>query len=336
LNVLDGYGNVLYTIPSASIGQGLITNDVTSSMTVATASYSLTQSYVIITSSSYASSSLSSSYSLTSSYNQSSSYSLNSTNTVYADTASFVYYVEYSGTSSISADSISSSYALTASYALNGGSGGTSLTTGSFYPITSSWALSASWAPGSTPPLSSSYASTSSWSNHSLTASYVEGIQIGTKIRSGIATSLDFSGIPLKATVILNTPFTGDQYSVTINGEDPRTWTYESKTSSSFVINSNSNVLITGEVGWQTIYTDVDVEDTLFRAGLVSGSLFTGIPSKYTVTLTKPLFTTNYAVMIGSEEPRTWTYSNRTNSSFVINSNSNVGLTEMVSWQIIV
>jgi hypothetical protein len=42
---------------------------------------------------------------------------------------------------------VSSSYASTASYALNGGGGGggTSLETGSTYPITSSWAESASW-----------------------------------------------------------------------------------------------------------------------------------------------------------------------------------------------
>ena len=41
------------------------------------------------------------------------------------------------------------SYAITSSYAMNGGSGGTSLTTGSTYPITSSWsnnALTASYA----------------------------------------------------------------------------------------------------------------------------------------------------------------------------------------------
>lgn len=48
----------------------------------------------------------------------------------------------------------SSSYALTASYALNGGGGGggATLQTGSFYPITSSWALTASYASSSTIP----------------------------------------------------------------------------------------------------------------------------------------------------------------------------------------
>jgi len=40
----------------------------------------------------------------------------------------------------------SASFATTASYALNGGSGGTSLTTGATYPITSSWAITASYA----------------------------------------------------------------------------------------------------------------------------------------------------------------------------------------------
>ena len=36
---LDGYGNVIASIPTASIGQTLITSDVTSSMTVLSASY---------------------------------------------------------------------------------------------------------------------------------------------------------------------------------------------------------------------------------------------------------------------------------------------------------
>ena len=45
----------------------------------------------------------------------------------------------------------SASYALTASYALNGGTGGATLTTGSTYPITSSW------------------------SNNTITSSYISG-----------------------------------------------------------------------------------------------------------------------------------------------------------------
>ena len=66
-------------------------------------------------------------------------------------------------------NSVSSSYATTASYALNGGGGGTTLITGSTYPITSSWSnntISASYA------LTSSYATTASYALNSLTASY--------------------------------------------------------------------------------------------------------------------------------------------------------------------
>jgi len=61
----------------------------------------------------------------------------------------------FSTTASYTLNTISASYSLTASYALNGGSsgsGGTTLTTGSTYPITSSW------------------------SNNSLTASYLNPI----------------------------------------------------------------------------------------------------------------------------------------------------------------
>jgi hypothetical protein len=47
------------------------------------------------------------------------------------------------GTSSWARNSLSASYALTASYALNGGGSGTSLVTGSTYPITSSWSINA-------------------------------------------------------------------------------------------------------------------------------------------------------------------------------------------------
>ena len=66
-----------------------------------------------------------------------------STGTLTADKVS-VWASKY-GIATSGSFSISSSYARTASYALNGG--GTSLTTGSTYPITSSWALSASTYP---------------------------------------------------------------------------------------------------------------------------------------------------------------------------------------------
>jgi hypothetical protein len=103
-------------------------------MTVATASYAVTQSYtsVLIQSSSFASSSVSASYAL---------------NSTFADSA---LYSEFSGTSSLAADAISSSYALSASYA-------------PFVQTYQTNTVSSSWASSS---LSSSY------SNLALTASY--------------------------------------------------------------------------------------------------------------------------------------------------------------------
>ena len=87
-----------------------------------------------------------------------SSYALNATTASYALTAT------------------TSSYALTASYALNGGSGGTTLVTGSLYPITSSWALTASFSLNAvsqniTNAVSGSFYSSSVWEfTHSLSS----------------------------------------------------------------------------------------------------------------------------------------------------------------------
>ena len=78
-------------------------------------------------------------------------------------------FIGYMDSSSVS---ISSSYALTASYALNGGSGGTPLITGSTYPITASWSInsvSSSWAATA---ISSAFAYSSSFAT---TASYFSG-----------------------------------------------------------------------------------------------------------------------------------------------------------------
>ena len=116
----------------------------TSANTATSASYATVASSS--TSATTANSATSASYSL------SSSYSVNSTTAISSSFASTASYV---------ANSVSSSYALTASYALNAGGGGTTLTTGSTYPITSSWANNATTASyalnssgGSTPVVS--------------------------------------------------------------------------------------------------------------------------------------------------------------------------------------
>ena len=101
-------------------------------------------------------------------------------------------------TSSYNLNSVSSSYSLTASYAMNGGSGGggTTLTTGSTYPITASWsinALSASYAPGggggTTLTTGSSYPITSSWAINVVSASYALIAESATTANSSTSAS---------------------------------------------------------------------------------------------------------------------------------------------------
>ena len=112
-------------------------NTANSANAATSASYALTASFA-----SNAGSSLTtgSTYPITASWSVSSSYVVNAGNSTSSSFASTASYVE---------NSVSSSYALTASFSLNGGGGGTTLTTGSTYPITSSWAnnvITASYA----------------------------------------------------------------------------------------------------------------------------------------------------------------------------------------------
>ena len=95
--------------------------------------------------------------------------SITASNISASDTITANRFIGYMDSSSVS---ISSSYALTASYALNGGSGGTPLITGSTYPITASWSInsvSSSWAATA---ISSAFAYSSSFAT---TASYFSG-----------------------------------------------------------------------------------------------------------------------------------------------------------------
>jgi hypothetical protein len=225
--ILDGLGNVVAVLNAASIGDVIITSNMTSSMSVISASYAVSYSYsdIIIVSSSFSSASLSASYALTASYVSGSSdssvsasysfsssaaeiasYSLSSSISnvsIYSDTASLSIYSDFSATSSVSADAISASYTLQA--------------------------VSAS---------------------HAATASYVYG---GTPIKSGEILSSSFGGdISLTSSVTFSTPF-GSGYSLSVIGEEPRIITVESKSLSGFTLNTNSNVPLSGGVYWQAV-----------------------------------------------------------------------------------
>ena len=70
-------------------------------------------------------------------------------------------------------------------------------------------------------------------------------------IKSGIVAAGSFAGNPKKATVTFVTPFADATYNIDVTGVDARVWSYESKAAGSFVINSNANQALTGEVSWR-------------------------------------------------------------------------------------
>lgn len=71
--------------------------------------------------------------------------------------------------------------------------------------------------------------------------------------KAGIVSSGSFSGTPQKATVNFTTGWPDTNYTIVVLGIDERAWTYENKTTSGFVINSNANQPLTGEVSWIAI-----------------------------------------------------------------------------------
>ena len=77
------------------------------------------------------------------------------------------------------------------------------------------------------------------------------GLDLG--IKSGTVRGTEFSGNPKTYKVIFTNAYSNDEYSINITGEDSRNYTYQNKTSSSFVINTNANTSFTSQVDWVTI-----------------------------------------------------------------------------------
>jgi len=73
------------------------------------------------------------------------------------------------------------------------------------------------------------------------------------KVYANTVLATAFSGNPKKATVLFTTPLPSIDYTITITSADVRVWTFESKATTGFTINSNSNQGLFGEVHWQVI-----------------------------------------------------------------------------------
>lgn len=121
------------------------------------------------------------------------------------------------------------------------------------YQITASWAVSASRAVTASYVTGSIFTSTNPalTSSYAVTASYAlnaGGFSITIKASSASAAS--FQGSPLTSSVLFGSAFGDNNYILTVTGEDARAWSIQSKSSTGFTINSNSDVALTGPVFW--------------------------------------------------------------------------------------
>lgn len=73
--------------------------------------------------------------------------------------------------------------------------------------------------------------------------------------KAGIVAHTSFSGNPKKYTVTFTTAYANTNYAINISSVDNRLWSYESKTTTGFILNSNAKQALTAEVTWSTTYT---------------------------------------------------------------------------------
>ncbi len=68
--------------------------------------------------------------------------------------------------------------------------------------------------------------------------------------KAGTVAGGSFAGNPKIFTVTFGTAFPDTNYAVTITAEDNRTFTFQTKLAASFVMNSNANLALVGDVDW--------------------------------------------------------------------------------------
>jgi len=74
------------------------------------------------------------------------------------------------------------------------------------------------------------------------------------KTKAGTISAGTFTGTPRIATATFATAFTDANYSVSIIGQDGRTWRYQTKAAGSFVINTQANTALTSAVDWIAVF----------------------------------------------------------------------------------
>ena len=72
----------------------------------------------------------------------------------------------------------------------------------------------------------------------------------GVATKSNVVPNTGFGGLPLTASVTFAASFPNTNYAVVVTGEDARIWNIKGKTTSSFIIESNSSIALTGDTFW--------------------------------------------------------------------------------------
>jgi len=73
----------------------------------------------------------------------------------------------------------------------------------------------------------------------------------GLKLKAGTVAAGSFSGSPKTVAITFASAFTNTNYTINITGTDVRQWSWSSKATTGFTIQTNSNRALTGNVDWQ-------------------------------------------------------------------------------------
>jgi hypothetical protein len=167
------------------------------------------------------------------------SYTFQAASASFATTASYTFQVvsaSFATTASYTFQAVSASFATTASFVLGGSSNITiqdeGLSQGSAGTINFTGAGVTATVGGGTATIT------------------IPGGGGGSSAKAGSGSAASFGGTPRSSSITFGSAFSDNLYAVTVTGEDARTFTIQSKTSGSFIINSNSSVALTGPVYW--------------------------------------------------------------------------------------
>lgn len=249
--------------------------------------------------SSFSSISISSSYSSTSSFATTASFAVTYSYTyvdveILKESSSFSSQSFVSVSSSYSSGSTSSSFALVAYSSLNGG---TTLSTGSFYPITSSWSTNSSVSQNCSHSISSSFASSS------VSASYAS-IYNGSVASSSYSISTSFAPTPVSVS------FAGVAQTANSINFKPLSSTSSSYASSSI----SSSYTLTATTALSISFTPLSSTSASYASSSTSAS--------YALTYNGPVASSSYASVAAVAHSINFTPGSTVSSSYASSSTS--------------